>query len=79
MSDNQPKYRAYWLDGTGKFLSVDWVQADCDDEAIAAVLANLRSLKCEIWDGHRLVTKMNGHRPSASASPPSDEDRHSAT
>jgi hypothetical protein len=61
------KYRAYWLEGAGKFLNVDWIDAANDEQAVAAARANIQSSKCEIWDGRRLVKKFEADQPPALA------------
>ena len=67
MSNDQSKYRVYTLDGTGKFLSAEWVDADSDETAIAAVQSSKPGSKCEIWDGQRMVTELSPQRLVASA------------
>jgi hypothetical protein len=58
-----PTYRLYRLDGAGKIIAADWVEAETDDlamaEAAKAVLAGNRSY--ELWDRNRLVAR-NGRR-----------------
>jgi hypothetical protein len=67
MGQNESKYRAYWLEGTGKSLSVDWIEAVNDDQAVATARTNIHSLKCEVWDGRRLVRKIDAEQPRALA------------
>jgi len=56
MPNDQSKYRVYSLDGAGEFLSAEWVDADCDESAIAAVQSSKPGSNCELWDGRRMVT-----------------------
>lgn len=65
MSENQPRYRVYSLDGLRKIVSADWIDAGSDEEAIAAVHASGICTKCEIWHGNRLVAKFDAERRSA--------------
>ena len=67
MGNNQSSYRAYWVDGTGKRLSVDWIDAVNDDDAVATVEGNIHCLKCEVWDGRRLLKKIESEQPKALA------------
>ena len=67
MSNDQSKYRVYSLDGSGKFLSAEWVDADCDESAIAAVQSSKPGSNCERWDGRRMVAKLSPQRLMASA------------
>jgi len=54
-------YRFYCLDGAGHIGLADWIEADDDDQAIAeARKLRPQANKCEIWQGQRLVAKLNG-------------------
>ena len=48
------------MDGTGKIDLAEWIHASSDDVAIqqAKALKN-GALKCEVWQGHRLVAKLD--------------------
>ena len=48
-------YRLYCFDGVGKVWAPDWLRASSDDEAIALAQAMDVGVKCEIWEGKRLV------------------------
>lgn len=52
-------YRLYCMDGTGRIDLAEWINASSDEDAIheAKALKN-GSLKCEIWQGGRLVAKL---------------------
>ena len=65
MFNDQSKYRVYSLDGSGNFLSAEWIDADSDESAITAVQSSKPGSKCEIWDGQRMVTKIEPARLSA--------------
>jgi hypothetical protein len=65
MSGDQPNYRVYCHDGVRKVVSAEWVAAANDEEAIAAVRILYPGLHCEIWDGNRLVAKLEAKRDSA--------------
>jgi hypothetical protein len=49
-------YRLYCLDGAGHISMAEWIEAATDEEALARakVLKN-GALRCEVWDGNRLV------------------------
>ena len=59
---NLPSYRLYRLDGAGKIISAEWVEA-ADDEA-AERHGRERNLPgtCEIWDRNRLVARIEPRR-----------------
>jgi len=65
MLNDESKYRVYSLDGSGRYLSTEWIDADSDESAIAAVRSSKPGSKCEIWDGQRMVTKIEPTRLSA--------------
>lgn len=54
-----PSYRLYRLDGSGKIVSAEWV--DAEDDAAAAQQARDRKLSvtCEMWERNRLVARIN--------------------
>jgi hypothetical protein len=52
-----PEYRIYVLDGSGRFVTAEWVAASSDDEAIAAARGLDTGLKAELWHGSRLVAR----------------------
>lgn len=53
-----PSYRLYRLDGAGKIVSAEWV--DAADDAAAAQHARERALPvtCEMWERNRLVARI---------------------
>ena len=60
-------YRLYGLDGAHKVASGDWIDADSDEAAIEAANNIFRGSECEIWQGTRLVARLDLRRkPSRS-------------
>lgn len=55
-------YRIYCLDGAGKVASAGWVEADDDEAATALVKQQYDGYKCEVWDGKRLVERIDLRR-----------------
>ena len=51
-------YRLYGLDGVGKVASAEWIQADDDQAAIAAVEQTMDGHDCELWQGPRLIARL---------------------
>ena len=55
-----PDYRIYCLDGAGKIDFAQELSANSNQEAIAKAQQLYRkTLKCEIWQGRRLVATLN--------------------
>jgi len=54
-------YRLYGLDGVDKVASGEWIDADDDDQAIEAAKYRFDGSPCEIWQGSRLVARIEGH------------------
>ena len=53
-------YRMYSLDGAGRISYGEEIEAIADDEAIARVREmRPNALKCELWEGRRLVATLN--------------------
>ena len=52
-------YRLYCLDGVGKVVSAEWIDADDDTAAIEA--AN-DGHPCELWERSRLVIRLERKR-----------------
>ena len=57
-------YRLYCLDGMGKVASADWIDAEGDDAAIEVARATHEGYECELWQGKRLVARLD-LRPAA--------------
>ena len=55
-----PDYRLYCLDGAGRISLAEWIDA-ADDQAAIAKARELHgaALKCEIWQGQRLVAALD--------------------
>ena len=51
-------YRLYGLDGVDKVSSAEWIEADDDEAAIAAVEQKMDGHDCELWQGSRLVARL---------------------
>ena len=64
MSEPKP-YRVYCYDGVNKVVSADWLQAVSDEEAIEKARDAGFGSKCELWDGRRLVAKLDDERRMA--------------
>ena len=50
-------YRVYKMDGAGRFSTADWIEAEDDERAIAAVRSKMASTGFELWQGNRLVAR----------------------
>ena len=51
-------YRLYCLNDDGKFADAEWIQARSDDEAIVAARMKRLTVRCELWEGNRLVANI---------------------
>lgn len=58
-------YRLYCYDAVHKVVSHDLIEAASDEDAIAQAEASGYGSKCEIWDGDRLVAKLEDNRTAA--------------
>ena len=65
MPDTQKIYRIYCYDSVRNVVSSDQIEADSDEEAIAKAEAAGFGDKCEIWEGDRLVAKLEAERRQA--------------
>ncbi len=62
-----PNYRVYCYDGAGKLWVADWVEAADDEAALTAARDMQVAVKCEVWQGDRLVgTIEKPRKPPAS-------------
>ena len=52
-------YRLYCLDGVNKVASADWIEADDDRAAIEAATERHDGYECEVWQGRRLVARLD--------------------
>ena len=55
-------YRIYCLDGANKVASAGWIEADDDEAALTLVEERHDGYKCEVWDGKRLVARIDLRR-----------------
>jgi hypothetical protein len=55
-------YRIYCLDAANKVASAEWIEAEDDDHAISIVSERHDGYKCEVWDGKRLVARLDLRR-----------------
>jgi hypothetical protein len=55
-------YRLYCLDGANKVASADWIEADDDSAAIAIARERHDGHECEVWQGRRLVARVDFRR-----------------
>ena len=52
-------YRVYFLDGVNRFTRPEVVEAASDEDAVQQARLLMSGLiKCEVWDGQRLVAKV---------------------
>lgn len=52
-------YRLYCLDGASKVASAEWIEADDDSAAIEAARTRHNGYQCEVWQGPRLVARLD--------------------
>jgi hypothetical protein len=48
----------YHIDGAGSFAAAEWIDAEHDEAAVRAAHAMKRSVACELWQGSRLVARI---------------------
>ena len=60
MSTSPKTYRIYTMDPVRHIVAADWLEASGDADAIARARALGFGAKGEIWDGDRLVAKLEG-------------------
>jgi hypothetical protein len=54
------KYRLYCLDARGHISMAEWIDAADDQDAIRqAQTLKQDAQKCEVWDGNRLVARLD--------------------
>ena len=56
------QYKVYCIDGVNKIASADWLEADDDEAAAALVRERHDGFKCELWQGARLVERLDLRR-----------------
>jgi hypothetical protein len=52
-------YRLYCLDRANKVASADWIDEDDDGGAIETAKDRLDGHECEVWQGSRLVARLD--------------------
>jgi hypothetical protein len=52
-----PNYRLYRLDGAGKIMSAEWIEAQGDEDALRDVRSRADSGSFELWDKSRLIER----------------------
>jgi hypothetical protein len=55
-------YRLYCLDGVGKVSSAEWMAAGDDEAAIEVAKKTHDGHQCELWQGKRLVARLDLRR-----------------
>jgi hypothetical protein len=48
-------YRVYRVDGAGRFVGAEWLEADDDERAVEAARNLNGGSPCEVWDRNRFV------------------------
>jgi hypothetical protein len=59
---NLASYRLYCLDGAGKIMTAEWLEADSDAAALDQARQREQPLACEVWDRERLVGRIEPYR-----------------
>ena len=54
-------YRVYCLDGAGKVWAAEWIEAEDDSAALAAAREINGAIRYEIWEGQRLVGRIQAN------------------
>lgn len=55
-------YRVYYLDGEGRIILADWIEAGDDVEAMRRAKKFGRADGIEVWDQVRLVGRFEPHK-----------------
>jgi len=55
-------YKVYCIDGGDKIASANWVEAENDEAAAELVRERHEGYKCELWQGTRLIARMDLRR-----------------
>ncbi len=53
-----PAYRLYRVDGAGRILAAEWLEAADDEAAIELAGASSNGDRCELWQRQRLVIRL---------------------
>jgi hypothetical protein len=54
----------YHVDGGGHFSAAEWIEAVDDAAAMDAARALNKSIACELWQGQRLIGRIESQRPN---------------
>lgn len=57
-----PAYRKYRVDGAGKIIAAEWLEAVDDDSAMKALAESGDGEDYELWCRQRLVARRRGNR-----------------
>ena len=57
-------YRLYRLDGAGKIMNAEWIEAESDEAALSQAQQRADSGCFELWDKNRLVERFRPGPPS---------------
>ena len=60
-------YRLYCLDGLSKVVSAEWIEAEDDGRAVELAKDMTDAMKCELWQGDRLIARLDRKERNASA------------
>lgn len=52
-------YRLYCLDGAGKIVTAEWIEASSDEDAADRARNHSTGLVREVWDRTRLVARID--------------------
>ena len=55
-------YRLYSLDGVGKVMSAEWIEAGDDKAAVEAAIQYVDGYAYELWEHSRLVMRIDPRR-----------------
>lgn len=56
-----PSYRLYRLDGAGKIVGADWLEATVDADALRQAHEQVDGTRFELWDRDRLICRSPGN------------------
>ena len=57
-------YRLYCVDGAGRFVASDLIEADTDSDALEIARGLEQRVACEVWDRDRLIGKIPAQSPA---------------
>ena len=52
-----PAYRLYRLDGAGKIMSAEWIEAEDDSAALDEAKRQVDGARYELWARNRLIER----------------------